>query len=346
MTTEPSPIAIRCPACGTEVPAALRACPACHRLVHAETLNRLAADARRHESERRPIDALRLWREALELLPPGTQQHAVITAKLAALGQAVEQSPAAPAAPEHQRGRAGATAAAIGGVALLLWKFKFIVVFLATKAKFLLMGLTKGGTILTMLLSFGVYWAAFGWPFAAGLVVSIYIHEIGHVYALHRLGFPTPAPMFIPGLGAVIRLRTRGIQPREDARIGLAGPIWGAAAAIAAYGLGLALDSPILLAIAKLGAWINLFNLLPVWQLDGGRGFRALSRRQAWLLLAVVVGMWFTTSEGLLFLIGIAALMRTFTIPPEAEPDRRAFLEFSGLVILLSAMTRIAVPTP
>src|SRR2546430_11600704 len=81
--------------------------------------------------------------------------------------------------------------------------------------------------------------------------------------------------MFIPGVAAFIRLKQYPTDRREDARVGLAGPIWGAGAAIAAYGVYLATGAGIWGAIAHVGAYINLFNLLPVWQLDGGRGFRS-----------------------------------------------------------------------
>ena len=84
-----------------------------------------------------------------------------------------------------------------------------------------------------MLAAFGVYWTVFGGRFALGFVLSIYIHEMGHVAALMRYGVPATAPLFIPGLGAVIRLRQSFINPREDARVGLAGPIWGCGAALA-----------------------------------------------------------------------------------------------------------------
>ncbi len=83
-------------------------------------------------------------------------------------------------------GKAGL--AGVGTLGLLLWKFKFIAFLVVTKAKFLLLGLTKASTLFSMLLSVGVYWAAFGWPFAVGLVVSLYIHEMGHVYLLTRFG--------------------------------------------------------------------------------------------------------------------------------------------------------------
>ena len=126
-----------------------------------------------------------------------------------------------------------------------------------------------------MLLSFGVYWTMFGWPLALGLVLSIYIHEMGHMFALTRYGVKTTAPMFIPGIGALIRMQQPLGDPRQDARIGLAGPLWGLGAALAAGGLNLATGLPIFLVIARLGAFINLFNLLPFGSLDGaGRSGR------------------------------------------------------------------------
>jgi Zn-dependent protease len=85
------------------------------------------------------------------------------------------------------------------------------------------------GTLLAMLASLGVYWTMYGWAFAAGLVISIYIHEMGHVAAIRRYGFPASAPKFIPGFGALIQLRGVRPPPVPDARIGLAGPLMGSA---------------------------------------------------------------------------------------------------------------------
>src|SRR5205807_8136402 len=179
-------------------------------------------------------------------------------------------------------------------------------VLILTKSKFLLLGLTKASTFLSMLLSAGVYFTMWGWQFAVGLVVSIYIHEMGHVQALNRYGIKATPPMFIPGFGALIRLRQYPTDAREDARVGLAGPIWGLGAALAALGVYLVTRAPIWAAIAHLGAFINLFNLVPVWQLDGARGFHALSRHQRWIAAAVIAAMWAATGEGLLVLLLLA----------------------------------------
>ena len=264
-------------------------------------------------------------------------------------------------APLSRRGFLSVSAAA-GAVALLLWKFKFPLVFVATKGKLLLLGLTKSSTLFSMLLSLGVYWTVWGWKFALGLVLSIYVHEMGHVVALTRYGFKATAPMFIPGLGALIRLNQRPANPREDAAIGLAGPIYGLAAAAAAYGLWHLTDQPIFAAVARVGAWVNLFNLLPIGPLDGGRAFAALSRGQRWVATLAIGAAWFGTGESLLALLLIVAAVRALTthgpaagvptaqasapLPAGEAGDVRATVQYIALVGILSLMCLIPVPVP
>src|SRR5206468_274538 len=126
----------------------------------------------------------------------------------------------------------------------------------------LLLGLTKLKTLLSMFAFFGVYWSMYGWPLALGLVLSIYIHEMGHVAALRQLGIESSMPMFIPFVGAFVMLKQRVTDPSVDAKIGLAGPIWGLGAGVAAY-LGFVITrAPIWAAIATLTGFINLFNLI------------------------------------------------------------------------------------
>jgi Zn-dependent protease len=168
---------------------------------------------------------------------------------------------------------------------------------------------------------------------------------MGHVAALSRLGIKATAPMFIPGIGAVVRLKQYPVTPREDARVGLAGPIWGLAAAAVAYAVYRVTDSQTWGAIAQVGAWINLFNLLPVWQLDGARGFRALSRAERWGVVAIVAAMWLATREGLLVLLFLTAGYAAWRGQAQAEGDRRAAFEFGALVVVLSIMTKIPVRT-
>ncbi len=195
-----------------------------------------------------------------------------------------------------------------------------------------------------MALSLGVYWAVFGWPFAVGLILSLYVHEMGHVAALRRLGIPASLPMFLPGIGAVVRLQQRPASPSEDARIGLAGPLWGMGAAIAAWLAWLAGGWPLLAAIARWGAWVNLFNLLPFWQLDGGRAFHALSRPQRIGAALAMAALWVATREGMLILLLAVAAFRAFGKDAPAVGDRKAMAQYLVLLAVLSAMCTIPVP--
>src|SRR3989449_4516850 len=293
-----------CPACGAEVAPALLACPACHRLVHAAELKRWAGEADEATQTGDTSAELAAWRQALEFLPPDTAQHQTVAARVAEWGRAVDRQPAGA---KHGSRLGKGAAGGLGALGLLLAKFKFALLFVITKAKLLVLGLTKASTLLSMLLSMGVYWTLWGWKFAAGFVVSIYIHEMGHVQALTHYGIKATAPMFIPGVGAFIRPKQYPTDRREDARVGLAGPIWGAGAAAAAYAVYFATHAGIWGAIAHVGAFINLFNLVPVWQLDGGRGFRALTPPPRWVATGVIGVAWWLTAEGLPLLLLVAA---------------------------------------
>lgn len=319
-----------CAQCGTEVPASRLSCPVCHSLLHAGELKSLALAAEAAAASGDVSSEITSWRRALELLPPGTRQFESISAKVADLSRRLDSAPAAGKTEgSGKRWKWGGLTAAV--------------VFLLTKGKLLLLGLTNAGTLFTMALSFGVYWAAFGWPFAAGLIVSLYIHEMGHVAALRHFGIRGTLPMFLPGIGAVVRLQQHPASAVEDARVGLAGPLWGMGAAVAAWLAFLGGGWHLLAAIAHFGAWINLFNLLPIWQLDGGRAFRALSKPQR-IAAAVAMGaLWLWTREGLLILLGIVALLRVFSEAP-AEGDRKAVFQYLLLLIVLSAMCLIEVP--
>jgi Zn-dependent protease len=346
-------------ACGTEVAPALLACPFCHRLVHAVELRELAAAAEAAGRRGDAAEELAGWRRALELLPAASKQAAQVGAKVAQLSAAAAGKRPSPGAAAMAPGRGRAigrdTAHDTGGSAAAganasRWGARgalaTAVTFLLTKAKLLLLGLTKATTLFTMLLSVGVYWTLFGWWFAVLLVLSIYVHEMGHVAALRRFGLKATAPMFIPGFGALIRLRQHPANPREDARIGLAGPLWGLGAAVAAY-LGFLLGwGPLWAAVARFAAWINLFNLLPVWQLDGGRAFHSLSRQQRLLAAAALAALWVLSREGLLLLLLLGAAAQTFRrdAPANGDGDGVALAQYVGLAAALTLLCLLQVP--
>jgi len=246
---------------------------------------------------------------------------------------------AAASVQDHSKASGAAKwAAKLGPVGVVLWKFKTILLLVVTKGKLLLLGLTKLSTLTTMLASFGLYWTLYGWRFAAGLVLSIYVHEMGHVAALRKYGIAATAPMFIPGFGAVVLLKQRLNSVAEDARVGLAGPIWGLGAAVAAWIGALATGEPVWYAIARTGAWLNLFNLIPVWQFDGGRGFRALTRKQRGIALVGALLMWALTEEVMLLFIALGITYRLFSRDYAEEADNGALTQYLGLIVLLSLL--------
>jgi len=329
---------LACPSCGTEVAAALLVCPACGWLRFSEDLKRLAGEADEHTRAGRFTEALVAWRTALDLLPPNSKQYALVSERIAELGR---QGPAKPAQPRPAWTR---RTGVLGAIALFLWKFKILIAFILTKGKLLLLGFTKAGTLFSMLLSVGVYWQAFGWKWALGVVASIYVHEMGHVAMLRHFGIPATAPMFVPGIGAVIRSRFYPTDVVAQARVGLAGPIWGLGAALTCFGIYRLTDLPAWGALAEIGAWINLFNLTPVWQLDGAHGFKALTRQQRWIAVAAVAVAWALSSKGILVLLLIAAAWAALGGKAPERPDRRTLLEYVVLVAALTALATIPVP--
>ncbi len=177
------------------------------------------------------------------------------------------------------RKRISSTLAAIG--ALIAKFFAAIKALLLLLPKFKL--LTTAGTALVSVAAYSLFW---GWEFAAGFVVLMFVHEMGHVIALRREGIKASAPMFIPFLGAVIIAKSLGDNALAEARVGLAGPILGSLAAAVVAIVGAITGSTFLLALAYVGFLLNLFNLLPVVPLDGGRAMAAMA---PWMWFA---GLW------------------------------------------------------
>jgi Zn-dependent protease len=151
---------------------------------------------------------------------------------------------------------------------VLLAKFKFIL--------FALFKLKLFTTSATMLVSVGAYALLWGWKFAVGFVALLFIHEMGHVMEARRQGLPVSAPMFIPFLGALITLKQMPDNAWKEAQVALAGPIVGSLGAAAFWAAGEAFDSELFIALGFVGFLLNLFNLLPIVPLDGGRAVAAL----------------------------------------------------------------------
>jgi Zn-dependent protease len=177
----------------------------------------------------------------------------------------------------------------------ILWKFKAAAVAVF-KFKFV-------GTALSGLVSIAAYALLWSWWFAVGLVVLLFIHEMGHVLEARRQGLPTSAPMFIPFLGALITMKQLPDDVWREARVALAGPIIGTIGAIAFWIVGAAAERDFFTAMAYVGFFLNLFNLLPIVPLDGGRAVAAL-HPAFWLLgLVGLVALLIVMPNPILILI-------------------------------------------
>jgi Zn-dependent protease len=232
--------------------------------------------------------------------------------------------------------------AGLGVVGVLLLKFKWVLIALLGKGKLLAVGLLQAKTFLSMGLALLVYVTAWGWKFALGIVVSMYVHEMGHVARLRHYGIPATAPMFVPGFGAFVRLRQPPRSPAEDASVGLAGPLWGLAAAAVFFLIGNLAAWPAWIAIAAVGAWINVFNLLPIWQLDGGRAWNALSRAQRGWASAVLWGLALCAGDGLFFILAVVASMRALGAKTPEKGNREAAWTYVGLAVVLTIIVYLA----
>jgi len=240
----------------------------------------------------------------------------------------------------------------LGGVVVLVISFfgklKFLLLPLL---KFLPVLLKTGGT---MILSVWAYALAWGWWFAAGFVVLIFVHECGHLLVARSFGLKVGAPVFIPFMGAFIALKDAPRNAWVEACVGIGGPLLGAAGAGLCEVGYLVTGQPLLRALAYTGFFLNLFNLAPVGFLDGGRIATALSP-WLWVVGLVIVGaMLFTHPNFILVLILLSSLPRLFSLFRAKTDEEKRFYEvtpaqrwtmavlYFGLVALLVAGMRFS----
>ena len=257
-----------CPRCGRPLASdAELACPSCGALIHGAELEKLSAEARWKE-QYDPAVAIQLWEQCLQLLPPSSRQYAAVAGEI----ERLREMPA-PAAQSQEPG-------ALPTVVSDSWQ----------------KGIVKTGV--SMVISIAVYRYIWNWQTAAGIVVLILVHEMGHVVANLVYGLPASAPLFIPFLGAVINLRKMPPNAKVEAIVGIAGPIAGTLGALVCFGWFLTTHSQLALNLAWFGFMNNLFNLLPVPPMDGGRVAAAIS---PWIWILGLAGM------GLLIVVDIQA---------------------------------------
>lgn len=273
-----------CPHCGQWLHDGVLACPSCGGLVYSGYLHEIAASALREE----PADAERaaqIWQQALRLLPPDSLQYEQVRQRIAALLGGAQSIARGPAASE---GWARATTKT--GISMLISIIVYAFLF-------------APGNLVTGLFA------------ATGFVLLILVHEMGHVLAMRWYGLSASPPIFIPLVGALINLREQPRNAWEEAVIGIGGPVLGTAGAILCYYYAVHTQSTLALALAEVAFFLNLFNLVPLPPLDGGRVMAAVS---PWLwifgfcaILGWLAVLWFTRNANFIVIMVMTFMLMT-----------------------------------
>ncbi len=317
-----------CPRCSSALSPDALACGNCRTLVYSDQLNQLGQQAASLEAAN-PASAAHVWRQALDLLPPDSAQYAAIANRIGALAAGfvapppyAQQTPPRPVSRRRNDPLALALAKTIGSMLLSIFVYSFL---------------------------FG------GWQFAAGFVLLILVHEMGHVVAMRYYGLRASPPIFIPFMGALINLRQSPPNAKIEAIVGIGGPIAGTIGALVCYALALTLPiSPdaraLMIEVSCVGFFLNLFNLVPVPPLDGGRITAAVSP-WIWIpgvlaLIGYAVALFrqghFPIILGLILLMAFSRLRSTFSRGFRNDPyyriTRRATWMIGTLYVLLAVL--------
>jgi len=308
-----SPALIRnCRRCSHELAPGALVCQNCHALVYADEIDRLASQAKRLESKGDLLQARYLWLNALPLMPPDSEQAAWIREH----ARLLEERAAAPQAPSATS-KWAKRLAPLGPLAVLLAKFKGLLLILF-KLKFLF----------SFVAFIGLYWALWGPKFGVGFAVMILIHEMGHFIDVKRRGLPAEMPVFLPGLGAYVRWGALGVPLETRAAVSLAGPLAGWFAAAVCALLWFHTHDQIWAALAQVGAWLNILNLIPALPvLDGGHAILALSKAERMVIIGASLALWLLFQQEVFILVAAGAAWRLFTkdAPPDPSPKTTAY---------------------
>lgn len=164
----------------------------------------------------------------------------------------------------------------------------------------------------TMFISIFFYAQVWGWRFAVGFVLLLFVHETGHLIAARMMGLKVGMPVFIPFMGALIALKEAPRNAWIEAVVGIGGPILGSIGALAVWSLYFVTGNQLFLALGFTGFFLNLFNLIPIVPLDGGRIVSAISP-WFWLLgLALLVPVLLYSANILLIVILVLIMANSF----------------------------------
>jgi Zn-dependent protease len=251
MTQAAPPTTFPCPHCGNPITDGQLVCANCNGLVYSQRLQQLANEAIAHEHAGDQIGAATIWEQTLALLPRDSIQFRDVATRIAALTGGTSVLTYATPTPRPNDPLGVAIAKTVGSMVISI-------------------------IVYTWMFSdpFGL---RFGAEFATGFVILMLIHEMGHVFAMRYYRLSASPPIFIPFLGALINLRQPPRNALEEAIVGIGGPVVGTIGATIAFVIAQWTRSPLMLELAEWGFLLNLFNMLPVPPLDGGRVTAAVS---------------------------------------------------------------------
>jgi Zn-dependent protease len=242
-----------------------------------------------------PVEPRTQWLPAPAVSPPRPEPEPISLEPL--------YEPQRPYQPRNQSWFKRRLGPILAALVALLAKLKTVLLFLP-KIKVI----STAGTMFVSIAAYSLLW---GWQFAAGFVVLLLVHEMGHVIALRREGIKASAPMFIPFLGAVISARSLGNNAAAEARVGLAGPILGSLGSAACIFIWHVTGNDLWRALAYTGFLLNLFNLLPVVPLDGGRAMAAMAPWMWFLGFVALIPLLFFFPNPIFLIILVFAGLET-----------------------------------
>ena len=316
-----------CTRCASELAPGTLVCDKCHALVHSAELDRLASEAKALEAKGDLRQARERWSAGLYLLPHTSKQYYWIKDQIRRL----EATGAEAQFPEPSENKWAKRLGPVGPIAILL-----------AKAKTVLLALSKLKFLLSFAAFIGIYWAAWGMKFGIGFALLILLHEMGHFIDIKRRGLPAEMPVFLPGLGAYVRWQALGVPLETRAAISLAGPLAGFFVALACAALWWQTGNPLWAALARVGAVLNLLNLIPLWILDGGQAVLALSKMDRAILLAACLALWLVLGENMFFLVALGAAYQVFfagDLPP--HPSRAVTAYYVAVLTALGVIIRM-----
>jgi len=312
-----------CRVCQKPLPPLALACPNCHAIVHSDKLEAIAEEAKILEKQGDLGAALAAWRSAGPLLPADCEQAAWLQKHISELENELAHKEEPPQSKWKQ------ALGPLGVLGVVLFKFKSLIA-LIFNAKFLF----------SLAAFVAVYWQLYGWRFGVGFAASILVHEMGHYVEIRRRGLQADMPVFLPGMGAYVRWRGMGVSASGRAAISLAGPFAGLLGAVVCALMWQRTGHPFWASLAHVGAWLNALNLVPVWILDGGHAFVALSRPMRFGVLVASLVLWLGLHEGIFFLVALGTLWRLFfakDVPEEEDYRMGAF--FIALMLGLAFLS-------